>query len=157
MYQKMLDNHRKTIDTPTHRKMLSDNQKQVASRPGYKEHHSERLKQKWATDEVFRTSVLAALEKGRASPTIKENRSKGVSKEMKRRWSEDQEFIDKMNKGKYVWSNKPVRRLDTGEEFPSTKIASESVGLNRAAVSCAINRGTRCAGTYWQYVKKENT
>lgn len=45
-----------------------------------------------------------------------------------------------------------VRCIDTLEEFESTALASESLGLNRSAVSIALRRNARCGGFSWEVV-----
>lgn len=47
---------------------------------------------------------------------------------------------------------KKVMRLDTGEIFDSATLAAKIVGFSISAVSVAIRRKTKCAGTYWEYV-----
>ncbi len=47
---------------------------------------------------------------------------------------------------------KPVKRLDTGEVYPSAQEASLAVGLNRSAVGKAIKQGIKAGGVYWNYV-----
>jgi len=48
--------------------------------------------------------------------------------------------------------SKPVRRLDTGEIYPSAKEASISLGLSQRAVQGAIRQKTKVKGTYWEWV-----
>ena len=45
-----------------------------------------------------------------------------------------------------------VRRLDTGEAYPSTRQAATTVGRCPGAIGQAIKKGTKSAGTYWEYV-----
>lgn len=47
---------------------------------------------------------------------------------------------------------KKVMRLDTGEIFASASLAATLVGFSKSAVSLAIRRKTKCAGSYWEYI-----
>jgi hypothetical protein len=48
---------------------------------------------------------------------------------------------------------RPVRRLDTGQCFPSAQEASLSLGTGSATlVWIAIAMGRRCDGTFWEYL-----
>lgn len=47
---------------------------------------------------------------------------------------------------------KKVMRLDTGEVFDSATNAAKIMGFSISAVSLAIRRRSRCAGSYWQYI-----
>ena len=48
----------------------------------------------------------------------------------------------------------PVKRLDTGEEFPSVKAAARASCIHPSSLREAIARGGTSAGTKWQYVKQ---
>jgi DNA-directed RNA polymerase subunit RPC12/RpoP len=52
--------------------------------------------------------------------------------------------------------SKPVRRLDIMETYPSVTVAASSLGVTKRAITQAIEKGTRCKGTYWEYVNKTN-
>lgn len=120
--------------------------------PKYKDAHTEYMLARWNTDKEYRLKMMQNWIKLSNSEDFKNARSKGVSKSMLDRWTNDIDFINKMEEGRKTWSNKPVKRLDTGEEFPSARIASISIGLNKAAVSVALGRNSRCDGTYWEYI-----
>ena len=45
-----------------------------------------------------------------------------------------------------------VRRLDTGETYPSTRQAATAVGRCPGAIGQAVKKGTKSAGTHWEYV-----
>ena len=51
-----------------------------------------------------------------------------------------------------VFVKKPVRRMDTGEIYPSAQEASLAMGLNRSAVQKAISKNMKARGVYWEYV-----
>ncbi|MCW5318993.1 hypothetical protein GTQ43_36755 [Nostoc sp. KVJ3] len=55
------------------------------------------------------------------------------------------------DENKVKWS-KAVRRIDTGEIYPSAAEASRALGMTARAVSRAINKKTKAGGTYWEYV-----
>lgn len=129
---------------------MSENTKRQWENLEFRKLKSDSLKEKWK-DPAFRESQQIHWTKRINSEAFIKARAAGVSKSMLSRWTTD-EFRNKMLEGSKTWSNKPVRRLDTGEEFTSGRIASLSLGLNKAAVSVALGRGTRCAGTYWEYV-----
>ena len=52
------------------------------------------------------------------------------------------------------YTAKPVRCVETGQEFNSAKKASIFIGLADDAVSKAIGRGTRAGGHYWKHIIK---
>lgn len=55
-----------------------------------------------------------------------------------------------------IHCSKPVMRLSDGAIFPSGVAASRALGMCDCAVSTAICREIRCAGSYWQYVKDDD-
>ncbi|NQE38520.1 HNH endonuclease signature motif containing protein [Microcoleus asticus] len=59
--------------------------------------------------------------------------------------------VDHMAQHSKERSSKPVRRLDTGEVYPSAKEASINLGLSDRAIQGAIRQKTRAKGTYWDW------
>jgi hypothetical protein len=57
-----------------------------------------------------------------------------------------------MKKG-YVAAQKPVVCLETGEVFPSGRIAARAMGFSDGAVSAAMVRGGKCNGLTWMRVE----
>ncbi len=49
---------------------------------------------------------------------------------------------------------KPVRCLETGEEFPTLKAAGEYVGRKQANVTKAIERNGTCGGRHFEFITK---
>lgn len=47
---------------------------------------------------------------------------------------------------------KAVKRIDTGEIYPSANEAARIVGRSRTAITQSIHNRTKSAGTYWEYV-----
>ena len=47
---------------------------------------------------------------------------------------------------------RPVRNIDTGEEFPSAADAAAAVGREPQSVMQACRKKTKCAGARWEYV-----
>lgn len=47
---------------------------------------------------------------------------------------------------------KAVRRLDTNEVYPSLVAASKAIGRALSTLSEALNKGSKCAGTKWEFI-----
>lgn len=58
------------------------------------------------------------------------------------------EFLE----GSGYGNNKPIKCVETGEEFPSLEVASKAVGRSTASISKAIKRCGCCAGYHWKYI-----
>eukprot|EP00808_Paulinella_micropora_P031368 g71386.t1 len=58
-------------------------------------------------------------------------------------------------RGKHSRKARPVRCIETGEEFPSISAAARSVNSHHQAIMQAISYPCRCAGLHWAYVETE--
>ena len=54
--------------------------------------------------------------------------------------------------GSRYGNEKPIKCVETGEEFPSLEAASKAVSRCPASISKAIKRCGCCAGYHWRYV-----
>jgi hypothetical protein len=50
----------------------------------------------------------------------------------------------------------PVKNLDTGEIYPSAKIAAEKIGRSASGITTAIANGIKCAGHAWAWADKDD-
>jgi site-specific DNA-cytosine methylase len=53
--------------------------------------------------------------------------------------------------GQLPHNARAVRRLDTGEIYPSSRRAAAAIGRSQRAIWQAITNKTKSAGTYWEY------
>ena len=54
-------------------------------------------------------------------------------------------------KGQISHNARAVRRLDTGEIYSSARQAATTIGISPGAIGQAIKKGTKSAGTCWEY------
>ena len=79
----------------------------------------------------------------------------------KPRYGEDNPFYGKTHSdetkrkiGKY--QSKPIRCIETGEEFESAKKAGESMGISRSAINAQLKgRNKTAKGYHFEYLEKE--
>jgi hypothetical protein len=50
-----------------------------------------------------------------------------------------------------TWGPRPVRCIDTGFTYPTTKSAAKAYGVTNRAIPLAIAHGHRCAGRQWEW------
>lgn len=109
-------------------------------------------------------AIQASASKRRGSHLSQEQR-KRISQTQKGRVKSDlqrqhiSEFMKRVGRervGAKSQRKKPVQCVQTGQIFPTQRMAAQSLGLTDSAMKAALQRGTRCGGYHWIPINKES-
>lgn len=111
------------------------------------------------------TKAIQASANKRRGSHLSQKQRKRISQTQKGRVKSDlqrqhiSEFMKRVGRervGAKSQRKKPVQCVQTGQIFPTQRMAAQSLGLTESAMKAALQRGTRCGGYHWMSINKES-